>query len=119
MRNRSIVALLVAAPLMMLPLTAGAQSMDMKTTEGHTSIIFCRTGSLQVNPETNTQIIKALANHPIIMQRPIVIDGDIGQDPMANLRDISLRPKPQICGNMNHIQWLVLRPRASSRWAVA
>ncbi len=25
---------------------------------------------------TNTQIIKALANHPIIMQRPIVIDGD-------------------------------------------
>jgi arsenate reductase (glutaredoxin) len=25
---------------------------------------------------TNTQIIKALAKHPILMQRPIVIDGD-------------------------------------------
>jgi arsenate reductase len=25
---------------------------------------------------TNTQIIKAIAKHPILMQRPIVIDGD-------------------------------------------
>jgi hypothetical protein len=32
MRNRSMVALLVAAPLMMLPLTVAAQSMDLKTT---------------------------------------------------------------------------------------
>ena len=32
MRNRSIVALFVAAPLMMLPLTVSAQSMDLKTT---------------------------------------------------------------------------------------
>ncbi|HMH78005.1 MAG TPA: hypothetical protein VK547_15330, partial [Candidatus Udaeobacter sp.] len=31
-RNQSIVALLVAAPLMLLPLTVGAQSMDLKTT---------------------------------------------------------------------------------------
>ena len=38
---------------------AANQSMDMRTTEGHTSIIFCRTGSLQVNPETNTQMIKS------------------------------------------------------------
>ena len=32
MRNRSIVALVVAAPLMWLPLTVSAQSMDLKTT---------------------------------------------------------------------------------------
>ena len=32
MLKRSIVALFVAAPLMMLPLTVGAQSMDLKTT---------------------------------------------------------------------------------------
>ena len=32
MRQRSIAALLVAVPLMMLPLAVGAQSMDLKTT---------------------------------------------------------------------------------------
>jgi len=32
MLNRSIVALLVAVPLMMLPLSVAAQSMDLKTT---------------------------------------------------------------------------------------
>ena len=32
MLNRSIVALLVAAPLVMLPLSVAAQSMDLKTT---------------------------------------------------------------------------------------
>lgn len=27
-------------------------------------------------PMTNTKIIKAIAKHPILMQRPIIIDGD-------------------------------------------
>src|SRR6516165_4776343 len=33
---------------------------------------------------------------------------------MAYIRDIGLYPRPAICGKMNHIQWLVLRPLRSS-----
>jgi hypothetical protein len=38
---------------------AANQSMDLATIEGHTTIIFCRTGSLRVNPEVNTASIKS------------------------------------------------------------
>lgn len=38
---------------------AANQSMDLATTEGHTTIVFCRTGSLRVNPEANTAPIKS------------------------------------------------------------
>ncbi len=40
-------------------------------------------------------------------------------DAMAYVRDVSLNPSPAICGNTNHIQWLVLRPRRSSSTACA
>jgi quercetin 2,3-dioxygenase len=38
---------------------AANQSMDLATIEGHTTIIFCRNGSLRVNPEANTASIKS------------------------------------------------------------
>lgn len=43
---------------------------------------------------TNTQIIKALAKHPILMQRPIFIDGNraiIGRD-LEKLADVFNKP---------------------------
>ena len=33
---------------------------------------------------------------------------------MAKCREVGLCPSPAICGNTNHIQWLVLRPRRNS-----
>ena len=40
-------------------------------------------------------------------------------EPMAKCWDIALRPRPAICGKMNQIQWLVLRPRRSSARTVS
>lgn len=38
---------------------AANQSIDLPTIEGHTTIIFCRSGSLRVNPESNSSSIKS------------------------------------------------------------
>lgn len=38
---------------------AANQSIDLATVEGHTTIIFCRSGALRVNPEANTVSIKS------------------------------------------------------------
>ena len=35
------------------------ESMDLATVDGHTSIVFCRSGSLKINPEVNTALIKS------------------------------------------------------------
>src|ERR1035441_9544897 len=35
-------------------------------------------------------------------------------DEIANFLDVGLCPRPAICGNTNHIQWLALRPHRSS-----
>ena len=35
------------------------ESMELATVEGHTSIVFCRNGSLKINPEVNTIPIKS------------------------------------------------------------
>lgn len=35
------------------------ESMELATVEGHTSIVFCRNGSVKINPEVNTIPIKS------------------------------------------------------------
>ena len=57
MLNRSIVALLVAAPLLTLPLSAGAQSMDLKTT-----------------PPSRERVAPAIPDRDLRPQRPALPD---------------------------------------------
>ena len=68
---------------------------------------------------TSLDEARAYLAHPVLGARLIECATILtalasSKDVIAYIRDAGLYPRPAICGKMNHIQWLVLRPARSS-----